>query len=819
MRPGDWSQLPSAEKRKAAALFLFFFLVIASFWIQKPLRTSGLLFSGGITALPWAKMLVAVAVLPVLVLYAALTRRLAAWPRWALAAACAGAFAAGLAGFALLGREGRGAALAYYLFVDVFVTVMVALFWSLAHESTPPAQARRLYGLAGAGGILGGAAGSSLTGWLSASVAPPALLWTAAALLLPLPLLARVLGPPASPDGRGPSLRAAWSGARLTVASPYLRAIAAIVVLYEMSSNVVDYLFNALALGSYRDEAALAGFLGRFNAGVIAASIAVQLGLTGALLRRRGPRPGLLLLPAALAAGTLLFLAVPSLAAASLLFLLDGSLHYSVDQTSKEALYTPLRRREQYEAKAFIDILLFRGAKALSALLIAGFNLWLLPRGWPLRSLGALVLLCAAAWLPAAARAGRRFGVLERRRAARRSPAAAGALVLLLLALPAPAADAARRLERVLGAPGRLLELPWWPIGRALDLAQRHALFERVEDLLYFNEARTAGWFPNLASTGSGRGAGLLVFHDDLRGSGERAQAGFTVAGAEEFFARARYAGDPVAGARGGGELEYARDADVELYAGAGPRLGWDTTPDDRRSHALTRLRGRLWRERRRGRLRAGLFASAERVESSARRAGLEPPAGLPGLARRSLLAGGGARVALDAAPGGERAVRGARLEGELEAAAAADGGAGFARESALAELFLPLPAPRRALALRGRWERLRDLGARRAPLTSWPVLDSESGLRGFRRLRFRAPGAASLSAEYRWPVWEHWDALYFVDAGQSFAREDELRWTRWSAGHGPGVRFLSERRLLLSASLGFTAEGRRLELTLGKVF
>lgn len=414
MRPSDLFQLSAEEKKKAALLFLFFFLVIAVFWIQKPLRTSGLLISGGIVALPWAKLLVAAVVLPAMAAYAALTRRLRERPRAVLVGVCAGAFVLGLALFAGLGRGSAAAAFAFYLFVDLYVTVMVALFWSLAHEATPPAQARRIYALVGAGGILGGIAGSALTGWLSPFAPPEALLWIAAALLAPLPLLARALEPP---DGGGengsPGLRAAWHGARLTWASPYLLAIAAVVVLYEVSSNVVDYIFHALALSAFAEEAVLASFLGRFNAAVIGASVLVQLLLTSYLLRGRGARPGLLILPAAFAAGSLLFLAAPALPAAAFLFFSDGSLHYSVNQTSKEALYTPATRQAKYEAKAFIDMVLFRLAKAFSSLLIAAYNAWLLPLGWPLRSLTAVILLCLLLWVPAAESAGRSFDRLE----------------------------------------------------------------------------------------------------------------------------------------------------------------------------------------------------------------------------------------------------------------------------------------------------------------------------------------------------------------------------------------------------------------------
>jgi AAA family ATP:ADP antiporter len=46
----------------------------------------------------------------------------------------------------------------------------------------------------------------------------------------------------------------------------------------------------------------------------------------------------------------------------------DRGLNYSVQQVTKESLYVPLSDVEKYKAKAFIDMIVDRSAKALSAL-------------------------------------------------------------------------------------------------------------------------------------------------------------------------------------------------------------------------------------------------------------------------------------------------------------------------------------------------------------------------------------------------------------------------------------------------------------------
>ena len=59
----------SDERVRIVGLFLFFLLVIAAFWIQKPIRTSRFLAALGPQQLPWVKLGTAVLILPVVLLY------------------------------------------------------------------------------------------------------------------------------------------------------------------------------------------------------------------------------------------------------------------------------------------------------------------------------------------------------------------------------------------------------------------------------------------------------------------------------------------------------------------------------------------------------------------------------------------------------------------------------------------------------------------------------------------------------------------------------------------------------------------------------
>src|SRR5690606_24355562 len=97
----------------------------------------------------------------------------------------------------------------------------------------------------------------------------------------------------------------------------------------------------------------------------------------------------------------------------------DNAFSYSINQSAREALYTPTSRDEKYKAKAFIDMFVQRFAKAVAvgiALLMSS----LIPEGdvGDARWLSIVVLAVVAVWVFAARYAGKRFRQVTRGAAA-----------------------------------------------------------------------------------------------------------------------------------------------------------------------------------------------------------------------------------------------------------------------------------------------------------------------------------------------------------------------------------------------------------------
>jgi AAA family ATP:ADP antiporter len=206
----------------------------------------------------------------------------------------------------------------------------------------------------------------------------------------------------ASGDGH-----AVWEGARLVVQSRYFAGVAALILLYELVSNIVDFQLAAsvqLAIDGTTERDAFFGLVGQIS-GVL--SIVVQLLLTSWVMRRYGLGVALLFLPLAIGMGTVGYMAIGGLVYAAGMSVSDSALSYSIHQSAKEALYVAGRRQEKYKAKAFIDMFVQRAAKVLAVglnLVVASY-VGLANVQW----LGLVTFGALAAWIPLVLYLGRQF--------------------------------------------------------------------------------------------------------------------------------------------------------------------------------------------------------------------------------------------------------------------------------------------------------------------------------------------------------------------------------------------------------------------------
>lgn len=384
----QYSEIPRSEWPKALLLSAYFFLLIATYWILKPVKR-GLLIDyfgqsplhllgfrlGGAQAEQVGKILNMLFAYLAVILFTWLARRMR---RERLVLVFAAGFSAVFAFYArALDHPGELTVWTLYVLGDMFNILMVGLFWAYTNDLTTAGMAKRTYGVIGLGGVLGGFAGATMVSALVRDIGRAPLLLLC---IVPMAGVALIATAVRRLDGRTtPALRAvprrgadvAIEGARLVFQSWYLVSIAGIVASYELVSNVVDFQLAVTVENSIPHALAKDAFFATVGQAIGVISILVQLLVTGFVMQKLGLRAALLFLPAAVALGSMGFLFMPALTFAAAISISDNALNYSINQSAKEALYTPTSVEEKYKAKAFIDMFVQRMAKAGSVV----FNL------------------------------------------------------------------------------------------------------------------------------------------------------------------------------------------------------------------------------------------------------------------------------------------------------------------------------------------------------------------------------------------------------------------------------------------------------------
>ena len=423
----------------ALSMFGYFFLVITTFWILKPLKkglfiqfydATGFTLFGAWFDASEAELLAKVANMVVafvaVVVFTWLVRR---FRRQQLTLIFSAFFSAAFVLYSFLLADADGPVVwSFYLFGDLYSTLMVATFFAFMNDSVDSSSAKRLYGLVGLGGVVGGVFGTTTVRTQIKHIELSSWMWICLAIAGLIAVLAwfagRLVGegaPQKAPEQASeksekkpePASQGnpAFEGARLVMRSPYLLSVVAIVGLYEIASTIMDFQFTA-TIAHYLDGPAIGAQFATVYTITNIASLCVQLFLTSFIMTRFGVGVALMVLPAAIVLGSGAFIVAPVLWVGSLLNTADNAFSYSINQSAKEALYVPTTADEKYKAKAFIDMFVQRFAKAIAVGVSLGIGA-LASDFESLRWLSAVTLVIVALWIVAVRYVGRRFKELE----------------------------------------------------------------------------------------------------------------------------------------------------------------------------------------------------------------------------------------------------------------------------------------------------------------------------------------------------------------------------------------------------------------------
>lgn len=270
--------------------------------------------------------------------------------------------------WALEGTSPRAVAVVLYLHTSIFGALVISGFWSVVNERFDPHTAKQLIGRIGAGatfgGVIGGVLAERMSAWSDAG--------TMLAVLAGINALAAV-GVKQIGGGGSPHPAAARDGSALEVLqrAPYLRDLAALVLLTAVSAGLLDYAFKAEAARHYEGgSAALLSFFAIFHTVTAVLSFALQAGLARPALTRLGVAGSAATLPVIvlLTAGAAAL--VPRLIVIVITRGAELVVANSVFRSGYELLYTPLAPEQKRPTKALIDVAGNRVGDALGSVLV-----------------------------------------------------------------------------------------------------------------------------------------------------------------------------------------------------------------------------------------------------------------------------------------------------------------------------------------------------------------------------------------------------------------------------------------------------------------
>ncbi len=371
------------EAGKVLLMFFYLFFIIATLLIIKPVRNSLFLTYLGIARLPTAYIFVAVAAVIFTNIYTVFSSRVRLdrliYYTLGLAVVTLLCF------WILLSREYRGDWFFYllYIWVALFGVLTTSQFWLMANYVFNAREAKRLFGLISAGGILGGIFGGYSANLLAALLQTHNLLFLCVVFLIVDMILMTKIWKISARENYNEKiqqqnrLKKHLSGQhpwRFFGASKHFTYIAALVGVSVLVSNLVDYQFNDIASRVFTNRDQLTAFFGFWLSNLSLLSLLIQLFITGRFLGRFGVTSSLFLLPFGILIGAVTTLLNPSKWPAVFIKLADGSLKQSINKAGFELLALPLPTEIKNRGKAVIDVLVDSVATGTCGILLVFFT-------------------------------------------------------------------------------------------------------------------------------------------------------------------------------------------------------------------------------------------------------------------------------------------------------------------------------------------------------------------------------------------------------------------------------------------------------------
>ena len=414
------ARLTGARPEEARIVLLsaaYFFFILSAYYVIRPIRNE-MGVAGGVENIPWLFTATLAGMLVAHPIFAAIVSR---WPRKRFVTVTYRFFMLNLFVYYVLLKvvpEGAGAVWVgrtFFVWISIFNLFVVSVFWSFMTDIYRERQSRRLFGLIGVGGTIGGIIGSSITAFLVGVLSPATLLWFSIVLLECAVVCLKALDRrvkvrrPANPSGEpkadDPVIGgSALDGIRRVLASPYLLGICAFMLLFTIGSTFLYNIQAEILSRTFTAGTEQTSVFARIDLAVNTLTLLTQLFLTGRILKWLGVGFALAILPLVTMIGFLALGAAPVFAVFVVFQVLRRAGNFAVTVPTREVLYTVLPRRDKYKAKNFNDTFVYRAGDQAGAWSFAGLG----AVGLSTSALAVSMVPVAGLWLLVALWLGRR---------------------------------------------------------------------------------------------------------------------------------------------------------------------------------------------------------------------------------------------------------------------------------------------------------------------------------------------------------------------------------------------------------------------------
>jgi len=384
------------------------FYLLAFYSVLKIVRDALILSEAGAVAASYASAGQAVLMLAFVPAYGAFASRV---NRVWLISGVTLFFASHLLIFAVLGISGVRLGIAFYLWIGVFNMAAPAQFWAFANDLYSTERGKRLFPLVGIGASLGAVVGSGITSVVFGGVGPYRLMLLAAAgLLVPVGLTVWVHRRERATRADVPAAQVELpitgpGGFQLVARDRYLRLIAVLVLVFSLVNTLGGFILNSMitaeaasrvasgAAGGLDQRALIGTMAGQIQTWVNLLAFLLQAFVVSRIFKYMGVRAALFILPVIALGGYAMMAILPVFGIVRWVKILENSTDYSVQNTTRHALFLPTSREAKYKAKQAIDSFFVRAGDMLQAAVVfVGTMLAFGIRGYALVNLALVVV-------------------------------------------------------------------------------------------------------------------------------------------------------------------------------------------------------------------------------------------------------------------------------------------------------------------------------------------------------------------------------------------------------------------------------------------